>query len=135
MQLVTNRKKRGAAIINVTSLIDVVLLLLIFFMLTTRFVEQPGMKLDLPQAQSSQSSKPQENILLVNAQGDLLLNDEKIEIGDLNLKLSALIDTSSTENALVLKGDRTVEYGSVVKIMDIAKLAGFQTLIIATEKE
>jgi len=135
MQLVTNRKKRGAAIINVTSLIDVVLLLLIFFMLTTRFVEQPGMKLDLPQSQSSQSLKPQENILLVNAQGDILLNNEKIEIGDLNLKLSALIDTSLSENALVLKGDRSVEYGSVVKIMDIAKLAGFQTLIIATEKE
>jgi len=135
MQLVTNRKKRGAAIINVTSLIDVVLLLLIFFMLTTRFVQQPGMKLDLPQAQSSQSSKPQENTLLINAQGDILLNDEKIDLGDLKLRLSALIDTSSTENALVLKGDRTVEYGSIVKIMDIAKLAGFQTLIIATEKE
>ncbi len=135
MQLKSDRKKRGTAIINVTSLIDVVLLLLIFFMLTTRFVQQPGMKLELPEAKSSKASMKTENTIIMNADGKIFLNDEPVDILELNFKFAALIDTSSTENALVLKADRSITHGSVIKIMDLAQLAGFQTLIIATEKE
>ena len=51
MRLLT--KKTRTVVISITSLIDVVLLLLIFFMLTTNFVEQPGMKLDLPETEST----------------------------------------------------------------------------------
>ena len=135
MQLDTNRKKKGAAIINVTSLIDVVLLLLIFFMLTTSFVQQPGIKLDLPETQSAKVADDSENTVYINADGKIMLNDEEISFLDLNLRLAALIDTSLAENAIVLKADKTIDYGEVVKIMELAQVAGFQKLIIATEKK
>jgi len=135
MQLDTNRKKKGAAIINVTSLIDVVLLLLIFFMLTTSFVQQPGIKLDLPETQSAKTADDSENTVYINADGKIMLNDEEISFLDLNLRLAALIDTSLAENAIVLKADKTIDYGEVVKIMELAQVAGFQKLIIATEKK
>ncbi len=135
MQLKSDRRKRGTAIINVTSLIDVVLLLLIFFMLTTRFVQQPGMKLELPEAKSAKATDKTENTIVMNADGQIFLNEELVDISELDFKLPALIDSSSTENTLVLKADRSITHGSVIKVMDLAQLAGFQKLIIATEKE
>ena len=60
-------KKQRKVVINITSLIDVVLLLLIFFMLTTSFVEQPGMKLDLPETQTSTGEKPTERLRSLSA--------------------------------------------------------------------
>lgn len=133
MKLGSERKKRKTAIINVTSLIDVVLLLLIFFMLTTRFVQQPGMKLDLPEAKSQEKSDKVENIVTINSEGSIFLNDELINELDIDSKLAELIDSTSTENALVLKADKITQHGLVVKIMDKAQIAGFQKLVIATE--
>lgn len=133
MKLGSERKKRKTAIINVTSLIDVVLLLLIFFMLTTRFVQQPGMKLDLPEAKSHEKSDKVENIVTINSEGSIFLNDELINELDIDSKLAELIDSTSTENALVLKADKITQHGLVVKIMDKAQIAGFQKLVIATE--
>lgn len=133
MQLSSSNRKKKSAVINVTSLIDVVLLLLIFFMLTTRFVQQPAMKLDLPESRSGKTAENSENTLLIDQEGNIYLNDQQIEIDELNDKLTALIDTAAVENALVLKADKTNQYGKVVKIMDSAQLAGFEKLIIATE--
>ncbi|MCF7920194.1 MAG: biopolymer transporter ExbD [Candidatus Cloacimonetes bacterium] len=134
MNLNSEYRKSSSAIINITSLIDVVLLLLIFFMLTTRFVEQPGMKLDLPSSQSGDSNLKEENTITVTAQGVINLNNAPVELADLQMKLSSLIDSTSTENAITLKADRTIDYGTVIKVMDSTRLAGFQKLIIATEK-
>ena len=135
MNLSSYSKKKSSAVINITSLIDVVLLLLIFFMLTTRFVEQPGMKLDLPESKSGNSNNADENNIYVTSDGVITLNDQEIDISRLSEKLTALIDTSLAENAIVLKADKTIDYGTVVKVMDTTRQAGFSKLIIATEKE
>ena len=58
-----HEKKRRKVIINITSLIDVLFLLLIFFMVSSTFVEQPGMKLELPESKSSSTEKIKELIL------------------------------------------------------------------------
>ena len=135
MNLSHGNKRRSSAVINIRSLIDVVLLLLIFFMLTTRFVEQPGMKLDLPESQSGESGDIDENTIYISSDGQVSLNDETLSIDQLQEKLKTLVDTASVENAIVIKADRSIDHGTVVKIMDKTRLAGFQKLIIATEKE
>lgn len=135
MNLSSQCRKKSSSIINITSLIDVVLLLLIFFMLTTRFVEQPGMKLDLPDSPVSEQSSKNENNIYISADGTVNLNDEKIEIDELPQKLPALVDTSLTENSITIKADRTIDYGTVVNIMGKSKKAGFTKLIIATDKD
>lgn len=135
MNLSQDNRKKSSAVINVTSLIDVVLLLLIFFMLTTRFVEQPGMKLDLPETKSGEASDIDENTIYINDEGLISLNDQKVEMEDLQNQLLSLIDSTLVENAIVVKADKKIDYGTVAKIMDKTRLAGFKKLIIATEKE
>jgi len=127
-----HEKKRRKVIINITSLIDVLFLLLIFFMVSSTFVEQPGMKLELPESKSSSTEKIKELILEINADQSMVLNQESVTIENLEQKFKQLLP-SLEEKSLVLKADKNVPHGTVVKVMDMAKLSGIQKLIIATQ--
>lgn len=126
-----SEKKSRKVIINITSLIDVLFLLLIFFMVSSTFIEQPGMKLELPESKSSSFEKITKLILEIQPNGDLLLNEQPVTIENLSNELKQIIP-ELTEKALILKADKSVSHGKVVKVMDIAKQNGLEKLIIAT---
>lgn len=127
-------KKRRKVIINITSLIDVLFLLLIFFMISSTFVEQPGMKLELPETKSATTEKIKELILEINSDGGMILNQQTVMIENLEENFKKLMP-SLEEKSLVLKADKNVPHGTVVKVMDLAKLSGLEKLIIATRVE
>ena len=129
-----HEKKQRKVIINITSLIDVLFLLLIFFMVSSTFVEQPGMKLELPESKSSTTEKIKELILEINADQSMVLNQESVTLENLEQKFKQLLP-SLEEKSLVLKADKSVPHGTVVKVMDLAKLSGLEKLIIATQVE
>ena len=132
MQL--HEKKRHKVLINITSLIDVLFLLLIFFMISSTFVEQPGMKLELPESKSALTEKIKDLVLQINADGTMTLNDENISLENLEDMFKQILPTLE-EKSLVLKADKSVPHGTVVKVMDLAKLSGLEKLIIATQVE
>jgi len=132
MQL--HEKKRHKVLINITSLIDVLFLLLIFFMISSTFVEQPGMKLELPESKSALTEKIKDLVLQINADGTMTLNDENISLGNLEDMFKQILPTLE-EKSLVLKADKSIPHGTVVKVMDLAKLSGLEKLIIATQVE
>lgn len=125
-------KKPRKALINITSLIDVLFLLLIFVMVSSTFLEQPGIKLELPQAQSAVVVQQKEYSLYVDKDGKLFLNDKPITTEDLEKKLKDAIPTMK-DNSLILKADRDVSHGIVVQVMDIVKKSGVKKLIIGTK--
>lgn len=127
-----HEKKKRKVIINITSLIDVLFLLLIFFMISSTFVEQPGMKLELPESKSSTAEKITELVLEINSDQSMILNQEAVALENLELKFKELLP-SLDEKSLVLKADKNVPHGTVVKVMDLAKLSGLEKLIIATQ--
>ncbi|UCE05836.1 MAG: biopolymer transporter ExbD [bacterium] len=127
-----HEKKKRKVIINITSLIDVLFLLLIFFMVSSTFVEQPGMKLELPESKSFSTEKIKELILEINADESMVLNQESVTLENLEQKFKQLLP-SLEEKSLVLKADKNVPHGTVVKVMDLAKLSGLEKLIIATQ--
>lgn len=129
-----HEKKQRKVIINITSLIDVLFLLLIFFMISSTFVEQPGMKLELPESKSSTTEKIKELVLEINADQSMTLNQEPATLENLDQKFKDLLP-SLEEKSLVLKADKSVPHGAVVKVMDLAKLSGIEKLIIATQME
>ena len=126
------RKKKGT-IINITSLIDVLFLLLIFMMVSSTFMEEPGIKLDLPETQSAPSVKKSEYTLSVEKDGELFLNEKSVTLEDLEENLKNTLKEMKDES-LILKGDTNIPYGQVVKIMDIVKKSGVKKLIIATRQ-
>ncbi len=118
--------------INITSLIDVLFLLLIFLMISSTFLEQPGIKLELPQAQSAVTVEQKDFVLFMNKEGKIFLNDKEISTGELEAKLKEGLPRMK-DGALVLKADRDVSHGLVVTIMDIVKKSGIKKLVIGTK--
>ncbi len=118
-------------VINIASLVDVLFLLLIFFMVTSAFVEQPNIKLELPSTKHSEVSKIENTVLTIARDGQLFLQDRPVDKKKLVKELRRVIlDTG--EETLVLKADKEVSYGVVVDIMDDARGAGFKKVVAPT---
>ena len=118
-------------VINIASLVDVLFLLLIFFMVTSAFVEQPNIKLELPATKHSEVSKIDKIVLSIARDGQLFLQDRPVDENQLEKELRRVIlDTG--EEVLVLKADKEVPYGVVVDIMDDARGAGFKKVVAPT---
>ncbi|MBD3289743.1 biopolymer transporter ExbD [candidate division KSB1 bacterium] len=130
MQLLEKKKKK--VVINITSLIDVLFLLLIFFMVSSTFLEQPGMKLELPETKSNAPEKIENFILEMTPDGVINLNGEPVQLETLEDKFKEMLPEVQ-EKSLVLKADKSVPHGSVVKVMDLAKLSGLEKIVIATK--
>ena len=121
-------------VINIASLVDVLFLLLIFFMVTSAFVEQPNIKLELPSTRHSEVSKVERTVLTISREGQLFLKDKPVERQNLEKELRRLmLDTG--DEVLVLKADKMVPYGDVVDVMDYAKGAGFKKVVAPTIME
>lgn len=103
-------------------------------MVSTTFVEQPGMKLELPESKSATTEQIKDLALEIKADGTMFLNQEPITLDDLEQKFKKLLPALE-EKSLILKADKNVPHGTVVKVMDIAKLSGLEKLIIATQVE
>jgi len=121
-------------IINIASLVDVLFLLLIFFMVTSAFVEQPNIKLELPSTRHSEVSKIENMVLTIARDGELFLQDRPVDKKNLEKELRRVILDTGDE-VLVLKADKFVPYGVVIDIMDAVKGAGFRKVIAPTIME
>ncbi len=118
-------------VINIASLVDVLFLLLIFFMVTSAFVEQPNIKLELPATRHSDVSKIDRVVLTIARDGQLFLQDKPVDKINLEKELRRIILDTGDE-VLVLKADKMVTYGDVVDVMDDAKGAGFKKVVAPT---
>ena len=126
------KKQKRKPMINITSLIDVMFLLLIFFMVSSTFLEQPGIKLELPHAQSAAIVEQKDYTLFVDKDGKMFLNLDEVNTENLEAKLKAVLPDME-DGALILKADQDVSHGIVVRVMDIAKRSGVKKLVIGTK--
>ena len=119
--------------INLTPLIDVLFILIIFFTVSSTFLEQPGIELLLPEAESSQSHTAQKVIIYVDNEENLFLNDDPVEIENVATAVDALI-SAQTDKSVVLHADESVSHGTIIKIMDLLRKQGIYKIIISTSK-
>ena len=124
-------KKRVKPSLNITPLIDVVLLLLIFFMISTTFVAQPGISVNLPKTVSSEKRMGEEMIVTMTKDRSIYLNEKKTGEQYLLDKFKEEYDKNNNI-LLVIKADKEVTHGRVVEVMDLAKQAGISRQAIAT---
>ncbi len=132
MKLVDQNKKSVG--LNVTSLIDVLFILLIFFMVTSNFIEQPGMKLELPETKTQQVARVEQLTVFVSKDGEIFINDQPVELASLAAQLDQYIGQDD-EQTLILKADRAASHGLIVQIMDAAKQKGLSKIVIGTRTE
>ncbi|MBN1895036.1 biopolymer transporter ExbD [bacterium] len=130
MQIQVKSKKRIG--INITSLIDVLFLLLLFFVISSTFLEQPGMKLELPKSSQKEAVKMEGYTLFISPEERIFLNNEPVPLSDLPEKLKT-VSLLIGEQGIILKADQSIRYGLVVEVMDVIKQSGIPKIIVATE--
>ncbi len=133
-----HRRRRRAVMseINVTPFVDVMLVLLIVFMVSAPLLTV-GVPLDLPQSQAKsldQDSKPL--TVSVNVKGQVFLQDSEIKIDELVVKLKAVTDArGGAEERIYVRGDKKVDYGTMMQVMGRLSAAGFHRVALVTEVE
>lgn len=121
--------------LQLTSLIDVVFLLLIFFMVSTSFVDfTRRMDIQLPQSKKSTEVKSTENFLLeIGVERKLTLNGAEIMLGALERQLKEM-RSSLSRRTLIIKADKRLDYGFVVRVMGISISAGIRDISVAVKQ-
>jgi len=127
-------EKKSKALLNITPLIDVLFILIIFFAVSSTFLEQPGIKLALPEAQKTDLQKIEKAVLFVTSDQRLLFQDKEISLENLGPLLKDAMQ-QSLDRALIINADKNTSHGFVVKIMDTARQNGVLKIVIATEKK
>jgi biopolymer transport protein TolR len=116
------RKPKLMAEINITPFTDVVLVLLIIFMIATPFIYQSSMKIQLPKASTSEENT-RDIIITIKANGEVFLDDAKIDLDTLKFKLSAMV-RRKPDTSVIINGDKDVRYDSVIQVMDVLTKSG-----------
>ena len=127
------RKKREEPRVDLTPMVDVVFLLLIFFMISTTFVESPGISIKLPESSSRVVEKePLEVKVYLSKEGEIYLDKKLLSFGEFRSRMDTYRD-KARDTTFLLMADQDARHGRVVELMDVAREAGFGKLAIATE--
>jgi biopolymer transport protein TolR len=120
--------------INVTPMVDVMLVLLIIFMVAAPLLTV-GVPIDLPESQAKSMEQPREPLTLsVNDKGQVFLQNTEIKMDELVPKLAA-IAKNGFEERIYVRGDKKVDYGTVMRVMGRLSAAGYRRVALVTEVE
>jgi biopolymer transport protein ExbD len=113
------------------SLTDIIFLLLVFFLLSSTFVLQPGVKVELPATTTADISSEKSIIISLTRDGAIYLNDELVNKIELGAQLRRLV-LNVGNPIIAFRSDKAATIESLIEVMDIAKSAGGDKFIIVT---
>ena len=131
-----HRRRAVMSEINVTPFVDVMLVLLIIFMVSAPLLTV-GVPIDLPQSQATSLGQDKEPLTIsVNDKGQVYLQNSEIKVEELIDKLKAVAQArGGTEARVYVRGDKKVDYGTMMKVMGRLSSAGFHRVALVTEFE
>ena len=121
--------------LNLISLVDVVLMLLVFFIMTTHFVENTSLAVELPNAGAPPSYSKLDGIeVTVDAEGRYFVNQKALpDTTPATLRDALLVVAGERrDQPIILRADARSTHQSVVTVMDVAGALGFAQLQILT---
>jgi biopolymer transport protein TolR len=139
-QQMKGRRRRGRrhapmAEINVTPMVDVMLVLLIIFMVAAPMLTV-GVPVELPSAKGQQlpSANKEPLVVTVTKDNQVYIGETKLSVEELPAKFAELAKSRADE-AVIVRGDKGIDYGSVLKVMGLANEAGLRKISLMSEKE
>jgi biopolymer transport protein TolR len=130
------RRRAVMSEINVTPMVDVMLVLLIIFMVSAPLLTV-GVPIDLPRTQATSLDQDKEPLTIsVNQKGQIYLQNSEVAMDDLVPKLQAVAQArGGTDARLYVRGDKDVDYGTMMRVMGRLSAAGFHRVALVTEFE
>ena len=123
--------------VQMAPLIDIIFLLLIFYAVTTQFVSDQRLKLNLPEAKTAEEvgagAEEMPPVVKVAVDGSIWIDDKEIPEDKLEAEMRRLVE-GSKEKSVILKGDEGADYGVVVHVLDIARSVGATSIQMSADK-
>jgi biopolymer transport protein ExbD len=121
--------------INVTPLVDITLVLLIIFMVTAKLItDQLSMRVNLPKASTGDAGTGSLFSITLPSDGKMYLNGKEIDDKGL-LDFIAKERKAGRNPKVVVSGDSGIEYGKVVRVLDLVRGAGLDDYAITVQGE
>jgi biopolymer transport protein ExbD len=121
--------------INITPFTDVLLVLLIIFMILAALVAPPGFEKQLPDKSDSQPTQPQhktDNIdVLVNETGVIYVDGKRTDVAHIYTDMQDVRKRKGDKH-VSLTADVKAPYGTIIRILDAAKIAGLEDVGFVT---
>lgn len=124
--------EHGLKQIEITPLIDMIFLLLVFFLLTSSFVIQPGIKINLPKAATSEIIQAENIEIIISGEDVIYFNTKVVTIKELE---SLFKQVAKRKQSILIKADKRSSLGRVVEIWDMCRDLGVRQINIATNQE
>jgi len=122
--------------INLVPLIDVMMVILIFLMITTTYNKYTELQINLPSAQAErQPERPNEITVLVNAQGQYVVNKSAVPFRAVEQRAGELRKAGAglKEPVVVITADAAATHQSVIRVMEASRLAGLSQITFTTQ--
>ncbi|MBC8027455.1 MAG: biopolymer transporter ExbD [Steroidobacteraceae bacterium] len=134
-----SRKPKEDPEINLISLIDVALLLVIFFMLSSTFMQEGRLKIELPQASLAPVGKQKADPIVVSVtqSGVYRVNDRELINNSADTLRAAILEVAGADRnkPVTVRADARSTHQSVVSAMDVLGKLGFTRINIATVED
>ena len=128
------RRHSPMAEINVTPFVDVMLVLLIIFMVAAPLLTV-GVPIDLPETQAKAMEGDTEPLTVsIGADGKIFLQDEEVDADRLVTTLQGL-SKNGLDERIYVRGDRTADYGTIMRVMGRLNSAGYRRIGLVTLEE
>ena len=129
-------RQREPLEINLVPLIDVMMVILIFLMITTTYSKYTELQINLPTASAEkQPERPNEIAVLVNAQGQYVINRNPVPFKSVEQLAEELRRAGGTlkDPVIVISADAAATHQSVVRVMEAARVAGLSQITFTTQ--
>ena len=123
-----------AAVIDLTPVLDMSFIMLIFFIVTSSFVNEAGIKVQRPSAQTGQAQGEGQVMIAIKPNGELWMDKRQ---GDIRAIRAHVVRLQSEQplGSAVVAADRATQAHVLVAVMDQLRLAGIENIAIATQAE
>ncbi len=119
-------QSRRRVSLDISPLLDVVFLLLIFFLVTTTFMPDASMDLELPESTTATQSEIAATVVTVSEDGGVQIDGDSVSMQELERTIAALLPEEREK--ITVRADARVDYGVIVRIIDALRNAGVDAL-------
>lgn len=118
---------------NIAPLVDVVFLLLLFFMLTSHLMQEPAIKIKLPESKTAETQKDEIKTIYISKEGNIYFMDRIVDLNRLQTAIKDSLKDAQTD-LIRIKADKESDVGILVSVIDEVRLSGIKNYSIVTER-
>jgi len=128
------RKKYNHSYMDIAPLVDVVFLLLLFFMLTSHLIQEPAIRIKLPESKTAEAKNEAIKTVLITKDGEIYFMDKRVDLRNLQTAINADMKDVQTD-FLRIKADRDADVGILVSVIDEVRGSGVRNFSIVTDRK